>query len=1078
MSNLLTQFVKKAVLALICIVLVSAMAGPAIFASLVSAAPVNLIANPLVETADPSNSNSPNDWQVGNWGTNTFTASYLNTGPAGDTNSVEINMSAYTSGDAKWYFNPVSVTAGTQYTYSDYYEASTPTDVVAQFTDGSGNDTYQDLGEETASASWTQTLDSFVVPTGTVSLTIFHLINAVGSLITGDFSLVPSSTPVVSITAPISSSAVSGNSVTLTASASDTNGIASVQFQVDGSDVGSPVTSAPYQYNWDSTTVANGTHAVTAIATNVDGVTATSAPVSFTVDNAVAAGTNLIANPLVETASSSNPNTPNDWQIGNWGTNTFTSSYLNSGPAGDANSIEINMTAYTSGDAKWYFNPVSVTAGTQYTYSDYYEASVASEVVLVYTMSDGSIEYVTVGTPAASSTWQNFSVNFAAPTGALAVTVYHLIQSVGTLQTSDFSLATSTSPTISVTAPVASTATSTPYSGSVTLTASASDNAGIANVQFQVDGSDVGSPITSAPYTYSWNSTGVTNGSHSITAVATNIDNVTTTSAPVSIEVSNTDPAGGNLIPNPLMNTPSPTSPTTAPQDWTVDTWGTNTFTSSYLSTGSAGDAHSLKINMTAYTSGDAKWVFTPQNVAQDTQYQFTDYYESNVQTQVDAVFTMSDGTTEYEIIGLPYVASSWTEFTSKFSVPFGAQTVTIYHLIQSVGTLTIDNASLNTYVPVGFTSPLLTITFDDGYSTSYTNALPLLEEYGLTSTQFVITDLIGQSGYMTAAQLKSYYGDGDEIASHTVTHDDLTQETASQLSKEMTQSQATLEADTGGSVTDFAYPYGLYNANVVNAAKAVYNSARGVESGLNSKDNFNPYDLKVEDIYTTTTTAQVADWVAQAQATNTWLILVYHGVDTDTTNPVDGDIYDVPPAQLSAQLAAIKASGITVDTIKQALAAVAPQVGLTYSYTATFNANGGTGSMTAETDSSPTALTANAFSRAGYTFTGWNTAANGSGTAYANDAVYPFTASVTLYAQWKANPSYTVTFNANGGQGSMTAETKSTATALIANKFTRTGYTFTGWNTAANGSGTAYANDAVYPFTASVTLYAQWKKA
>jgi uncharacterized repeat protein (TIGR02543 family) len=48
--------------------------------------------------------------------------------------------------------------------------------------------------------------------------------------------------------------------------------------------------------------------------------------------------------------------------------------------------------------------------------------------------------------------------------------------------------------------------------------------------------------------------------------------------------------------------------------------------------------------------------------------------------------------------------------------------------------------------------------------------------------------------------------------------------------------------------------------------------------------------------------------------------------------------------------------------------------------------------------------LTLNTFTRAGYTFSGWNTAANGSGTAYANGASYPFTADATLYAQWSEN--------------------------------------------------------------------------
>ena len=80
-------------------------------------------------------------------------------------------------------------------------------------------------------------------------------------------------------------------------------------------------------------------------------------------------------------------------------------------------------------------------------------------------------------------------------------------------------------------------------------------------------------------------------------------------------------------------------------------------------------------------------------------------------------------------------------------------------------------------------------------------------------------------------------------------------------------------------------------------------------------------------------------------------------------------------------------------------------------SATVTFNANGGSGTMATETDDAPTALTVNAFSDPGYSFSGWNTAANGSGTAYADGASYPFTASATLYAQWTALTSQTITF-------------------------------------------------------------------
>src|SRR5579885_966023 len=144
-------------------------------------------------------------------------------------------------------------------------------------------------------------------------------------------------------------------------------------------------------------------------------------------------------------------------------------------------------------------------------------------------------------------------------------------------------------------------------------------------------------------------------------------------------------------------------------------------------------------------------------------------------------------------------------------------------------------------------------------------------------------------------------------------------------------------------------------------------------------------------------------------------------------------------------------------------------------SFTVTFDPNGGSGSMSPETSNVPAALTLNAFTRVGYSFAGWNTARDGSGTAYADGATYAFTASVTLYAQWVANPSFTVTFDPNGGSGSMSPETSNVPAAVTLNAFTRVGYSFAGWNTARDGSGTAYADGATYAFTASVTLYAQW---
>lgn len=70
----------------------------------------------------------------------------------------------------------------------------------------------------------------------------------------------------------------------------------------------------------------------------------------------------------------------------------------------------------------------------------------------------------------------------------------------------------------------------------------------------------------------------------------------------------------------------------------------------------------------------------------------------------------------------------------------------------------------------------------------------------------------------------------------------------------------------------------------------------------------------------------------------------------------------------------------------------------------------------------------------------------------------------------------YTVTFNSNGGSGTMANQVTAAAAALTANSFTNEGYAFNGWNTSADGTGTAYADGASYAFNADLTLYAQWK--
>lgn len=142
-----------------------------------------------------------------------------------------------------------------------------------------------------------------------------------------------------------------------------------------------------------------------------------------------------------------------------------------------------------------------------------------------------------------------------------------------------------------------------------------------------------------------------------------------------------------------------------------------------------------------------------------------------------------------------------------------------------------------------------------------------------------------------------------------------------------------------------------------------------------------------------------------------------------------------------------------------------------------TFDPNGGAGSMEPMSVNPGVGnkLTGNTFTRENYTFTGWNTAKDGTGKTYADGETVNFSADTTLYAQWTQNP--VITFDANGGKGTMGTQTvkPNEATDLTANSFTRADYDFTGWNTAKDGTGTAYADKTNITTNENVTLYAQW---
>ena len=150
---------------------------------------------------------------------------------------------------------------------------------------------------------------------------------------------------------------------------------------------------------------------------------------------------------------------------------------------------------------------------------------------------------------------------------------------------------------------------------------------------------------------------------------------------------------------------------------------------------------------------------------------------------------------------------------------------------------------------------------------------------------------------------------------------------------------------------------------------------------------------------------------------------------------------------------------------------------------TLTYDAQDGSGAPGDQTGNAASNVTVSSTvpTRDGYTFTGWDTAANGLGTDYVGGATYtlPNLGTDTLYAQWQIN-TVTLTYDAQDGSGEPVDQTGDAGSNVTVSSTvpTRDGYTFTGWDTVADGSGDDYSGGDTYtlPNSGTDTLYAQWQ--
>src|SRR5437667_11063988 len=285
----------------------------------------------------------------------------------------------------------------------------------------------------------------------------------------------------VTVTSPASGSTVSGT-VPVTASVTSVGAltVAGVQFKLDGNNLGAEDTTAPYSVSWNTTTAGNGSHTLTAVARDSLGMLWTSDPVTVTVFNDTTPPTVSITSPASGTIVA--------------GTISVTASASdNVGVVG----VQFLLDGLNAG-AEVTAAPYSVSWNTT-------------------TASNGSHSLTAVARDAAGN---------RATSAPVAVTV------------SNGAPPDTTPRMVSITSPPSGAS----VSGTLTMTAAASDNVGVVGVQFLLDGANVGAEVTAAPYSAPWDTTTASRGSHTLTAVARDGAGNRTTSAPVSVTVVNASP--------------------------------------------------------------------------------------------------------------------------------------------------------------------------------------------------------------------------------------------------------------------------------------------------------------------------------------------------------------------------------------------------------------------------------------------------------------------------------------------------------------------------------------------------------